>query len=347
MAEEGKLDEDIGRTDAVRAARWGEARRRIAILRRYMSLENPSVADADDAAAEIGVKRRMLYMLVRVMRVQSEMRAAGPRPAKTRIAPEVDDLIREMVAAADPAASLNSIAEGIREEARRRGLPPPQNKTVRTRLEQARAAHRAAADRSSGTPEFAIDHSALLISATNGDRTGAVHATVVLDLGARRVVGLHLGLDQPGPESAAAALLDAIHGMAPSIDAGPAGDWLAIVHMTHDGHPPWITLRDLLERAHLKPVARVASRAMPGVWLSRIVGRTLLGVPLRPRLDKAELDRRVAGMTPIAIDELRAVMGRKLAERIPAHPAPISQWSISALTFSEGLVALRGLRDPA
>ncbi len=60
-------DIDPSEFDDRPARSWGEAARRIAIVRRYLDDPERGVAKADAAAGEIGIGRRMFYQLVETL----------------------------------------------------------------------------------------------------------------------------------------------------------------------------------------------------------------------------------------------------------------------------------------
>jgi hypothetical protein len=181
-------------------ARWSEAIQRAGIIREYLRLDRPSVADADRAATALGVKRRNFYHLVQSFKE----RRHSDSPKRT---PDtVEHLIDEMIRTMGPSASPSAITRAVQAAAKAQGLQPPAQKTVKLRV--------SAAALSALPPDrVIIDHAPLVATASiNGERF-IPYAIVAIAAG-KGIVGLTVA-SSADPATLADVAFEAINAMKP------------------------------------------------------------------------------------------------------------------------------------
>jgi hypothetical protein len=146
---------DLSGVDPVRVP---EARRRIAAIRSYMALPNPTTADAIRIGESVGLSRWRFVRLVRLWREHHDARRlvmdrrnnSGPTSLLDPVAATiVSDVIREM--GAD--AKLATVAERIEARCAAAGVKAPVRPTIWHHMRKMRAASAAPA---SGPPRIVI-----------------------------------------------------------------------------------------------------------------------------------------------------------------------------------------------
>ncbi len=134
-----------------------EARRRIAVLERYLALPDPTTADAVSFGEEIGLSRWQLQRLAAVWRDHRDpnLIIVGRRKTKPKrdygIAKRAIEIANGVIAQAAADASVSSIASIIEARCVDENVAPPSRPTVYTYVRKARTAAPA-----SGPPRIVI-----------------------------------------------------------------------------------------------------------------------------------------------------------------------------------------------
>ena len=210
---------------------WEAAVRQAAVISRLAALDAAGVAAVDEAAAELGVSRRQVYVLLGRWRagegVASDLlpgRSSGGRGG-SRLPTDVEVIVGEVLRARYLTRQRRSVAAVCREITRLcrvRGLPVPSRGTVLRRIAQldpvkatlAREGRDAARPRRSagGVPpevtqllqQVQMDHTpvdVIVVDERHRLAVGRPYVTVAIDVASRCVVGLVVTLEAPSATS--------------------------------------------------------------------------------------------------------------------------------------------------
>lgn len=183
-------------------ARWSDAIQRAGIIRTYLSIEKPTVADADAAATSLGVKRRNFYHLVEAFK----RNAHGSPPKK--LPSDVEHVIDETLSKLDTNTTMADILRIVRQLAKDNGHRVPANATIKRRV-----AERAM---SAASPNLLIvDHAQLIAVVDEGYGRIAPHVVVAVAPGAG-VVGLTVTTKPPTDLDRAMVAMEGMEMIQPS-----------------------------------------------------------------------------------------------------------------------------------
>lgn len=147
-----------------------EVRRRVAVVRRFLAIENPTPNDRAQAMAELGLSRASFHNLVRVMKAGgglSELQGAGPAPGST--GRPVDAVVDALIEKAIENVGADKTTADVHREVERlctlAGIVAPSSVTVRKR-------HLEVAKWQSTSPiaTLVVDHCAVLLPVDVGGR---------------------------------------------------------------------------------------------------------------------------------------------------------------------------------
>lgn len=153
--------------------RWAEARARAAVVRRYLELDAPTMAQTDAFAAELGLRRTQFRMLAGALAQGS---APAPRRARHQASIDVaaDEEIASAIAALGTGATAADVAARVAAACSARGIAAPSGLTVARRLFAARSGHGPLGEPDGSTLLDAVDLGVLV------DREGFhLHPTMV------------------------------------------------------------------------------------------------------------------------------------------------------------------------
>lgn len=178
---------------------WEEARRRLAVVRRYLSGGPRSAAAADACAEEIGIGRSLFYRLARIYAagVVDTERPRGRQPSDV-----ADDDTALAIARAGPSASPAQIYRTVVEMRCGQGRPPPSMRAVRASCARLLAG-RSLSARLGLDADFAIDRAVLdldLRASVGSDPPEAAQLVCLVDLRAGVISRHLLSAGDPAPE---------------------------------------------------------------------------------------------------------------------------------------------------
>jgi putative transposase len=210
---------------------WDLAVRRAEVIERLDGLREVGRGAADEAAAELGVSRRQVYVLLRRWRegegVVSDLlpgRSSGGR-GRERLPEAVEEVIRDLLRTQYLTRQKRTTSALYREAVRvcrRRGLPVPSRGTLERRIAKLdpveRATKRDGRDaarplQSAGGPvppvrfvleQVQIDHTVvdvIVVDERNRLPVGRPYVTVAIDVFSRCIVGLVVTLEAPSAVS--------------------------------------------------------------------------------------------------------------------------------------------------
>ena len=239
-------------------ADWAEAVRRRDLVLRLARQPSHTTADVDAIAAELGLKRRRVWELLRLARTHGPEVAtflpARRQARKKRLAPEVEAMIAQAIEQhyAKPARpSLLSLAREVDGRCTASGLTPPSYKAVQTRVQQcdrqwltrrregdgkARSQRLLTGAHPGAEAPWArvqIDSTPCdlcLVRETDRTPIGRPTVTFALDLHSRVVLGFTVSLDGASTATTARCLEHACL---------PKEDWLAARGLTQVRWPVW------------------------------------------------------------------------------------------------------------
>ncbi len=192
--------------------KWDEARRRLAIVRRYLRQPDRSAAMAEQYARQAGIGRSLFYRLARTYAgSQQESRTVAPAEdaASTKDAASTEDvtptvnIMARAVEAAGHSASPAQIYRTAVELSRADGLIPPSRKSVRTHVANMLAGG-SIAERMRLNADFAIDRAVLDLDVRSSTGPSeAAQLVCVVDLRRGAIVRHRLSAGEPGTEQVA------------------------------------------------------------------------------------------------------------------------------------------------
>lgn len=273
--------------------KWTEAKRRVAVVRRYLAVPDPSITDQARFADEIGVGFAMFHRIVRTVREWDALPdAARPHAHRRSVDPDSAELARTAVGLAGPEATQEAAYAKAVDLGRTRGVPPPGRQAVQTAYRRARAGD-ALAIRLGIDAEFVVDASPLGAATPreDGRAAGAVLSAIV-DVAEGRLVRWMVTAGRAD----APALRDLVR---QSPLRGHASVGIASILPANE-------LTDLRKELGLRP-----SRALRGgSVLSAALGERLGRIPLLPRTDP---ERPARGLPLVDPEDLRDAVGAALA----------------------------------
>jgi len=210
---------------------WEKAKRRVDVIGPLAALDEVSAGDADKAASQLGISQRQVYKLVKRYRagegLVTDLAVIQPRggKGKTRIAPEVDAIIAEVVEKQYLTRQRRSVAvivRDIRMHCKESGYKIPAENTVRARIRaldplkviKKREGHNSARTlmpAAGKAPEPAaplnvvqIDHSpvdVIVVDEIAREPIGRPYLTLGIDTYTRCIIGMLLTLEAPSATS--------------------------------------------------------------------------------------------------------------------------------------------------
>ncbi|MCU6455431.1 hypothetical protein LPN01_15220 [Sphingomonas sp. A2-49] len=326
---------DIEKTGSSSPA-WLKAVARARTVREYLSLENPTVADAALAAAKLNISKRSFYYLVKAFRVLGERPVHSvPRPA--RVSKEIEKIIAGAIEKAGADAPINKIGRIARAEAAKLAIQPPANKTIASRV-------RAARGESNGGQEegrLIIDSAPMEVPVALSGGRAVPYATIVIDSTSHRPVGVSLSLEEPGPETVTHALMQSLG----FLQVTPMSMSISIPPKEQDR---WTDLLNALQRAGIQLEQR--SQGF-GSQVGRLLGNRLAEIPLRPRLGIEEIIERTKNLPAVPIGELDLYIRQarphwRAARGCPPRKPAASTTNVAARVATLGQVIGREMAVP-
>ncbi len=247
---------------------WAKAKHRAEVIGPLAALEEVSSSEANKAAVELGLSQRQIYKLIRRYKAGEGLVTdlAVKQPAggkgKTRIAPEVDTLITEVIKKQYLTRQRRSVAVIVREirmRCKECRYKMPSDNTVRARISSLdprkvvnkREGHDAARvlmPAAGKAPEPAapldvvqVDHSpvdVIVVDEVAREPIGRPYLTLAIDTFTRCIVGMLLTLEAPSATSVGLCLAHMV---------SDKSGWLVRLGLTDmtwpmHGKPTWIYL---------------------------------------------------------------------------------------------------------
>jgi hypothetical protein len=169
---------------------------RLEVLTSYLQGEAIGSADADTAAASIGVGRRQFYNLVAKLRQYGPTRALSPgyrnvarRSVASRgLAPALDVIVRQMLSE-NPDERIARIEEAVRDEAAKASLPHPGESAVRRRVHALRRLPPQGGHLGVLGEQISVDQVNLNLTVSVGGQDRFAIITLIVDHGTRLILG--------------------------------------------------------------------------------------------------------------------------------------------------------------
>lgn len=170
--------------------RWAETLRRLDVVQRYRS-GTPSIDRALACAAELGLRQRGFYNLVRAFDTFGRTTPPVRRWGKFKgVGTNVEHIMDEEIAR-DPAATIRDIFERVRKRCNERGLPIPSIGTVDQRRDEAPEQPQIAA-RLRRACEYVLDGAPLELAIGTGKTTKPAWLYAVIDATEGSILGYQL-----------------------------------------------------------------------------------------------------------------------------------------------------------
>lgn len=276
---------------------WITAIARAKIVRAYLRIENPTVADAEIAALELGMSKRNFYYLAKALR-QPDAGSIGKTARPSRVSAEVEAIISDAIQRAGPDAPIQRIGRIAREEATRKSVQPPANKTIAARVRA--GGNDDDADRHA--LHLIVDWAPLEVPVIMREERVAPYATIAIDAASKSPVGVSLSLGLPSPETVTHALLQALTGL------GDDHKQIAM-SLPAPAEQDWELYADLLRSSGAAIDWKPGSA---GAHVGRLIGNRLAGIPLRPRLPTVEIVLRTDAYPAVTINDLALYLRERL-----------------------------------
>lgn len=327
------MEDDWG---SVPAQKRPEIRRRIAVIRSFLAIDDPTPEDRARAMQELGLSRASFHNLVRVMQAGaglSEIQGTGPAPGKAG-GRTLDAIVAALIEQAiENVGALSSTADVHREVERLctlAGVTPPSSVTVRKRhLEVAKWLS------TSADATLLVDHCALLLPIGIGDRVLLPVVTAAFLQPEGLIVSYKIAPLQPVCLDVAEVLLRCLssYGQERRLQtyrmAGPAWNVFADVFRSVDA-----------------PVPEIRRRKGPGHEFRQMTGTTLGGsnwpsrapcgptpnpgavsAPTRLRRRARSSTMPSARTTPVVVSPRRKTRRRSASARRPSPSGKVSTGS--------------------
>lgn len=225
---------------SIPAAQWDSAARRASVCRQLITSGNTRRAIVEGAAAKLGLSIRTLQRDLKIMREVDHPAAlipkSGGRPiGLSMIDPRVEQIIQDAIDniyLAGNRPTLHEVGEEIRASCRAEGLTPPDDRTVKRRVDRldayavlkARQGPKAAKYKLKpmvGHIEAAlpldciqIDHTRADVMLCSDDKyrvlLGRPWVTLAIDVRTRQVVGVYISFDAPSATAVALCLVNVL-----------------------------------------------------------------------------------------------------------------------------------------
>lgn len=164
---------------------------------------NPGSAQAEAEATRLGMKRRNFYYLVARLRIEGPVRALSPAKAGYRrvsnLMGELGDIVANVIADTlqkNPECSSSSVITAVAQECALHGIKPPSDRTIRTRLSNARMKPEPGIALGDGLlgREIFIDQTAAAFLVEKGGTEQLGLVTMFVDVGTRLILAIGAGV---------------------------------------------------------------------------------------------------------------------------------------------------------
>lgn len=275
--------------------------RRLALLKAYVALDQPTMEHSRAAATEMGLTTAGFYRLVSVWRRTRDPAVldgtAGPAPGPQSSRFDDEAFIREVFDGMLSGRTVEHDVENVLLAAERAGRKIRGRSTLRRFVTELRAAREAAGSTLTGV---LIDHAVLVmpVAGPHGAPVMPVATAVVsADVGRRSILAVHLTLEAVGPATILAALGHAAARGVFMVDPLPPTD---LAYMRGTG-AEWDEAEALLNGIGVR-VGGGRSKTIRGGFGGATTGYSLLGIKTRPGIVALPPDRR--GVRPRKGDDV-------------------------------------------
>lgn len=275
---------------------WPEARRRLALVRRYVEGGERSAVEAERLAREAGIGRSLFYRLVRIYETHSPLQKPSPRNdrcATPAVSDPTADAISEAIARLGPAATQAKTLRAATALCQARGQPLPTPRMVRAAFTK-ELAGKDLALRFGTTARLAVDRTMLDIVLDTADGFAGAQLTCLIDLENGRVIRQQVTAGPPAFDDVAELLT-------------VVGDCDGVVLSASDDVLHELTARALSGQG--------ASAPQMSRWRTGAVVRACLGLRLG-RVSLLERSPDPAGVEAVDLETARHVV-RELLRRRP------------------------------
>lgn len=276
---------------------WDEAQRRLAVVRRYVTEGDRSIAAVDDHARQAGISRSLFYRLARIYSKGVGF-SAGEYP-KVEADADVDsatDLTARAIDLAGPSASGSQVYRTVVALSRAEGIEAPSPREVRPRTVEMLAG-RSIAARMGLNADFAMDRAVLDLDVGGVGSPRPAHLVCLVDL-ARGAIVRHL-LTVGGPTSdqlAPLARCEEVRGFRVAISQSDASIFVEPVRSA---------------------LAEASGRLVIGRWQAGTAIRAVVGLKLGKVALLARIPKAARALTPVGFDTACRVVDQLLEQYAP------------------------------
>lgn len=192
---------------------WDEARRRLAIVRRYVAQGDRSIAVVDEYARQAGIGRSLFYRLARIYsKGVAPLAGHDPKGEAGKDPDPATDLTARAIEHAGPSASGSQVYRTVVELSKAEGIATPTPRGVRLRTVEMLAG-RSIAARMGLVADFALDRAVLNLDVGGGGPVRSAQLVCVVDLKRGTIVRHLLSAGTPSSDQVVSlARCDAVRG---------------------------------------------------------------------------------------------------------------------------------------
>lgn len=305
------MDSDDNDLSLIPPHKRDEVRRRIRVLNSY--LKAPSVKAANASAADLGLSLSSFYNLARAWKAaRADMLpgAGRPRQRKDELTSDQRSVL-EKVAKESSAKHLERSVEDALSMAKQLEVVMPSVSSIRRHLRRMTLRDLPADSFAFGSM-FAVDHVAVDLPVEDGDRVTMPVAAIVMRMEDAQIVGCHLTLEGPSPDSVRKALFyaglirseETNEEVSLALEAYPTDDWKVLT-------------AELAQMSFHLTVSERKSLGRKGPAL--LLPESIQGIKIKPRLAAREQHRRQptvpAGAMPLTIEDANELVRARWRER--------------------------------
>jgi hypothetical protein len=312
------MDEDDLDLAGVHPLLWNRTRARVAAIKQYLSLPFPTGPDEDRFAKSLGISSSHFRLLVRTWRRHKSaaalpgvtLKASGHPGRRSGLDPRTAAILAAAIAKLGPFSDAAEVHEEVLRRCVAGSAPPPHLATTRNYLMKAREDAGSLPHPEVENALLVIDHSAVELPVSVGSAVAQLPVvSLAITVPERIIVGHSIALAGPTAPRAATLLL---HVLSDTRGETP----VRRLKMNSGYTPAWRTLTKALESAGVDRIGRPATPVPSGDEITRLIGRKLGSLTLRPKLTHRTSEpanwRGEQGSLPTA--DLSAAIAAAIAE---------------------------------
>lgn len=280
------MDDDDLDLAGVHPLLWSRTRARVAAIKAYLSLPFPTAADEDRFSKSLGISSSHFRLLVRTWWQHrsaaalpgATLQASGHPGRRSGLDPQTAAILAAAIAKLGPFSDAAEVHDEVLRQCEAAAVPPPHLATTRNYLMKAREDAGTLPNASPENAALVIDHCAVEVPVRVNDEHSQLPVIgLAITTPERIIVGHSIALAGPTAPRAASLLLQVLCNAS---DDTP----IRRLKMNSGYTPAWRSLIKALESAGVDRTGRPATPVPSGDEITRLIGRKLGLLLLRPKL---------------------------------------------------------------